>query len=1506
MRTAPKILFITLVLHLVLPVLVPCLSAVPGYAQEVPGQDPSFRDVKTEEGFTLDLKQLIERSKKKIEQVDDKLKDQARDRRNQQREAKAREYFDKATTLYERGDLDQARELWEKAIKITEHEEMEDYINLSVRRQRVQEKALRKAEKRRLKRLEKERGYTAKEVNKKYREAVKFYRDEKYLAAKVAFEEVDEMFPDHKATRSYIALINDRIESDQQKMIEDKLKNKTFSSAKSKARWKKELEEEEKARQKELRRRADSLYEEAVQLYKDKQFKVAKEKFKEVEWMLPDYKNTIKYLARIDGDIKKHGVTFTEEDKVKYFKEEYKRIRDRDDWAAQNKVDPKLVRESADEERRREEAAFVYDAALTLYKKDYHKQALEKFYEVQALYPDYKKTQSYIRKLHKKVPGSENDFTRMREQARKSAAPLFKPAPGVNEQVIRAIDDEQRKRIDQAEGKYKQALAFYQEHNLTEAQRKFIEVESIYPGYKATRDYLSHIDGDIARQHAEKKDNKNGVGGIFSFLSGGGDDTHRDKYRQAKELYAQEKYQEAMDLFEEVQHMKPGYRGTEKYLARIARKLAEPPKVAAKTKDVDSDEDADPGRRNIAKKVEPIPGMTSGVPKNYPEESADSHEQTEAENHKDMVAFTKPVTSMDDTGPVKPLTEMERKKLATNSKELKKLRAKAERDGVLTEGERKSLLSNRKDIDKELSRQQKESARRMADVVEETYKEAVGLYKLEQYAGAKAKFATVEGIKPGYKRAAEYMRKADEWLNEKYQPLPDEPVTATRKQPPAPAAELVVAEAKAAPVEEAAPRKKSLEELAAEIDDDYYHPMSDIEYSRRTMESAQLTGEETRKAREARLQRLADAEMKEGEVMASIAEMTDEELREKYRLGKNLYHAKNYRKAKTVFAQISERQADYKGTQRYLRKIDIILDRQKVQREEYRHKMAQHDEKDAPGAESPAVAAAVPSPEPSGEKAITNRTEEYFAAAARKADRRNGLKPPASLTGGAVGMAPDVDQTPPEYAVQLVKDLYDEGKKFYGQKDYPEAHSFFARVEQMHPDYKRTRRYLKKIQSLVSVSGPQDSGAGELPAASQKKPTSPPPVPSDKGKADAKDAADYRKLVKEQREAEEQNKKLARLDRRARAEQEELASNRDANIYREMLEAQRADQKRLQTEQGNARQEKELRAQEEEKRRKREERQAKEELLAKIKNDLRETRQQALDLLAANEESKAQLQINKFDQLLTHSGFSAREQRRWERDFEKRRKRILKRLEKERVKEENSILAKTNLSREEKDKLTIKQQRELEKIEERIQTEQRKLAQAREEEKKRLQKLAQAQQSTDSAAEKIKPSADRTSAINKALDNVNIAKVKASDLETLAELEEKKKREIEELVKERQKELQSKRKKVQQEFDKSLSQMYKKGVRLYKKKIYDESANIFQEIQRMRPGYKKVAHYLSKIDEELIEQKTQQFRAQRRFQTPNLATSGAQVAGPVPPTGKKENRLQSIKNALDDFEEKMW
>lgn len=1516
MRSASKILFFPLILQLVLPAFVSAVTCRMAYAQEIPTDDPSFKERKVEEGFTLNLKELIERSKKKIEQVDDKLKEQARFRRNQQREAKAREYFDKATELYERGDFDKARDLWEKAIKITDHDEMEDYIGESVHRQKEQERALRQAEKRRIKRLEKERGYSAKEVNKKYKDAVKFYRSEKYLAAKVAFEEVESMFPGHKATQSYLALINDKIDSQQQKLIEEKLRNDTYTSAKAKARWKKELEEQEKARQKEIRSKADELYQQAVELYKDQQFKAAKEKFKEVEWMLPDYKNTIKYLARIDGDIKKNGVTFSQEDRVKFFKQEYKRIRERDDWAEQNKIDPKMAREFSEDRRRREEAAFVYDAALTLYKKDYYKQALEKFYEVQALYPDFKKTQSYIRKLHKKVPGSENEFTRMQAHAKESATKLFSPAPGVNEQVVRAVNGEEQKRIELAEEKYRQALAFYQDRNFVEAQRKFIAVESILPGYKATRDYLKNIDGDMAGQHVQAGEDKSS-GGFFGLFGGGDKESYRKKYRMAKDHFAKKQWEQAKDLFEEVNHLKPGYRGTEKYLARIADKLESPAAPESQRPAPESDT----GSRKIAKKVEPIPGMNSGVPKSYPKasEPAASAEKVMpnpvSAQPAQTIAMQRTAPATDAEPLTKPLSDVELKELERNRKKLEKMQQRAEGQDMLTDLERKTLDGNRKSIDKEIARQQKESIRKLQDVVGETYKEAVGLYKLEQYAAAKAKFATVEGVKPGYKRAAEYMRKADEKLNAIYESESEpDAVTPQKAVPevkdkaqakPTPPAKDAAPATKPAPAVTTAQiqpesREKTLEELAVEIDDDYYHPMSDVTYSRKMSESMQRQAEETQQAYAARLERLAALQKKEGEVHDSIAELSEKDLKEKYQLAKRLYHAKNYQKAKTVFAQISERQADYKGTARYIHKIDIILDRQQVQREEYRQQMAQASGSGPraggeaqPGTSSQAQVA-VPA-KTAEDKAIEKKTQQYFSG--RQAERWTPLKPPS---GGPAVSVPDVDDSPPEYAKLLVKDLYREGKKLYGQKDYAEARSFFARVEQMQPDYKRTRDYLQRIQKSVSLHEPAPSGLTQMADQGY----TPPMMPGAGGDGQRQAAAEYRKLTKEQRKLEAEQKRDARKARLTRTNQDDMLRDEDRNIYAELLAAQQQDQQQLRLEQDKARREKELRAREEEKQRERDEREAKLALKEKLKDQLMEARQQALDFLENNEEAQAQLFINKFDELLTHSGFSAKEQRRYEKDFERRRKKITKRLEKMRTKEENSILAKTNLSREEKNKLTIKQQRELEMLEERIQTEQRKLAQAREEEQKRLDKVAQAKQST-AAADPVPPK-DRMNAVSQALDNVNLAKVKAADMETLAELEKQKKAEIEELVKERQKEIQEKRKRVQKEFERSLRDMYKKGVRLYKKRGYQQSAEIFREIQRMRPGYKKVDDYLGKIDEALLEERAAQFQAQRNFHSPALSSSGAKVALPPQKEDKKVNRLQSIKNALDDFEEKMW
>ena len=101
---------------------------------------PSSADAQT--SYLYDLKKLIEKSRENIKRVNEKIKEQAVLKRNQKREERAREYYEKGVELTDEGKLDEAREYFEKAIRITEHPEMAGYIRESQRRLKRQENAL--------------------------------------------------------------------------------------------------------------------------------------------------------------------------------------------------------------------------------------------------------------------------------------------------------------------------------------------------------------------------------------------------------------------------------------------------------------------------------------------------------------------------------------------------------------------------------------------------------------------------------------------------------------------------------------------------------------------------------------------------------------------------------------------------------------------------------------------------------------------------------------------------------------------------------------------------------------------------------------------------------------------------------------------------------------------------------------------------------------------------------------------------------------------------------------------------------------------------------------------------------------------------------------------------------------------------------------------------------------------------------------------------------------------
>lgn len=93
------------------------------------------------DGYTLSLKELIRQSQENIEKVDAEIENQKIAKENEERESLARAYFQKGNALYKQGKLKEARDQWQKALDLTNHPEMKDYIRQSDNKAKEQMKA---------------------------------------------------------------------------------------------------------------------------------------------------------------------------------------------------------------------------------------------------------------------------------------------------------------------------------------------------------------------------------------------------------------------------------------------------------------------------------------------------------------------------------------------------------------------------------------------------------------------------------------------------------------------------------------------------------------------------------------------------------------------------------------------------------------------------------------------------------------------------------------------------------------------------------------------------------------------------------------------------------------------------------------------------------------------------------------------------------------------------------------------------------------------------------------------------------------------------------------------------------------------------------------------------------------------------------------------------------------------------------------------------------------------
>ncbi len=735
-------------------------------------------------GYLYDLRKLIERSRQNIKEVNEKIKEQAVLKRNQKREERAREYYEKGLELTNEGKLDEAREYFEKAVRITEHPEMAGYIRESQKRLRREESALQAQERQHYKQIKSDENARKEDVEAAYREAVDLYKQKKYHPAKDAFAHVDEIAPGYRATDSYLKIIDqDIVLADalavrqQAKEVERQQKEAEAARAKEKAMWLQQIEEKERDRKIAIEKQAKDVYEEAVVLYKHKKFAEAKKKFEEVSWVIPDYKETMKYLGRIDRD--------AEEEQKRVAKEQEKVLQEQrwEEEVERKKAQTRKEEEALAKERQHladleEQAQFLYKAAVRLYDHRDMDLALEKFNDIQKLFPDFKATRAYMSKIEqwkfeqeKKKLALQRSAQEEADRARQIVEQRKAEEEFKKQQALEAQDRRRQEEFQQRlQDLYKMAVSYFDRKSMDEAEQEFKNVEKSSPDYKSTREYLDRIaqwriDQKNLQAEADKRLQEETL--RLKELTGGQitpaekqDEANRI-YTDAMGSYRRHEWQMAKIRFEAVEKIVPNFKGTLDYLQRTNTAIAEDAYKEQQLKD-------------SVQKVVVAPPLVAPVPVVHVPVSQQPVVQTPSAP---LSQVTPPAAAPVEAVAAVSIEDQQRQAqaielLAERSAQLFHQIAEIANDSSTVQTKRKmaqvdEILRNLMDTKKRLlnAMRQEASKAKQEEIkaqAEKMYQDAIDSYRVHDYVQAKSKFLTLENLKPDYRATHRYLRRIED------------------------------------------------------------------------------------------------------------------------------------------------------------------------------------------------------------------------------------------------------------------------------------------------------------------------------------------------------------------------------------------------------------------------------------------------------------------------------------------------------------------------------------------------------------------------------------------------------------------------------------------------------------------------------------------------------------------------------------------------------------------------
>ena len=437
-----------------------------------------------------------------------------------------------------------------------------------------------------------------------YQKALQHYKRKEYVEARDGFEQAQVLSPDYKLTAKYLDGIDDDILYAQQQKEEEQRLAEERARRQDELEFRKVVAAKEVSYRKELMGKAEEIYQQAVEDFKNRKFEEAEDSFRKVDTTAPSYKLTDKYLGYIQK---------ARDEKARLQVEEEARRQ----ALAQHDEEEDMKRTVEESDRMRQQglrakAEAVYQNARIDYGQGEIEKARAGFSEVEQILLDYRSARKYLALIDEDVAKEKKAKKEQKvklERARQSEA-----SADLTEKVEAAVVPTSRKRLE-AQEFYRQAKESYKKREFAKAKALFEKVNAAVGSYQATEKFLARIDSDIqketryqqdmqerearrqakemryqqdlqrreafeqkraaakaaaVRRRQETRELKETAARIKNDRDKMVTDKIQELYREAESDYTHGLYALARERFKEVQRIAPGYRSTEEYLGNIA------------------------------------------------------------------------------------------------------------------------------------------------------------------------------------------------------------------------------------------------------------------------------------------------------------------------------------------------------------------------------------------------------------------------------------------------------------------------------------------------------------------------------------------------------------------------------------------------------------------------------------------------------------------------------------------------------------------------------------------------------------------------------------------------------------------------------------------------------------------------------------------------------------------------------------------------------------------------